>query len=60
MPAFFLAEGVYATGIWERNLLVNEYFLPTDDIILPTNLTNLHESRALRFNGDLFGRTNFH
>ena len=25
---------------------------------MPTNLTNLHESRALRFNGDLFGRTN--
>ena len=25
---------------------------------LPTNHTNVHESRALHFNGDLYGRTN--
>ena len=26
--------------------------------LLPTNHTNLHESHSLRFNSDLFGRTN--
>ena len=29
-------------------------------IFLPTNHTNLHEFIALHYNGDLFGRTNFH
>ena len=34
-----------------------KYFVPTN-LFLPTNHTNLHESRALHFNGDLYGRTN--
>ena len=35
-----------------------KYFSATDYFLLPTNHTNLHESRALHFNGDLYGRTN--
>ena len=31
-----------------------------DILYLPTNHTNLHEFIALRNNGDLYGRTNFH
>ena len=36
------------------------YFFAHEDFLLPTNLTNLHEFIALYYNGDLFGRTNFH
>ena len=35
-------------------------FAHVTDYFLPTNLTNLHEFIALYYNGDLFGRTNFH
>ena len=37
----------------------NIFYLPTK-LFLPTNFTNLHEFISLRYNGDLFGRTNFH
>ena len=35
------------------------YILPAN-YFLPTNHTNLHESLLCVFNGDLYGRTNFH
>ena len=38
----------------------NFFYLPTKFFYLPTNHTNLHEFIALRNNGDLYGRTNFH
>ena len=41
-------------------ILSTDYFFDQEIFYLPTNFTNLHEFIALRNNGDLYGRTNFH
>ena len=41
-------------------LVFNRRFLPEILFLLPTNFTNLHEFITLHYNGDLYGRTNFH
>ena len=63
MPAFFLAEGVYATGIlgmilsWRMFFVLELFFLSTKIFFAHES----HESSRNVFNeinGDLIGRTN--
>ena len=61
--SFLSKKRVFCQCVCDYGLIIfypRVIFLPTNLFLLPTHHTNLHEFIALYYNGDLFGRTNFH